>query len=169
MTSHSHPPHGPAGTDAGLRDQLLAFIDEHRTMLADSLEGLTRDEVRRQLVPSKTTLLGLLKHATFVERVWFDEAITGRSRAEIGIVATPDESFDLTPGDSIASVLADYRAACEASRAAIAGFGLDDVVSGNRRGDLPLRWVLVHVLREVAQHCGHADIVREQLLAARHS
>nr|WP_207950210.1 DUF664 domain-containing protein [Nocardioides ochotonae] len=25
----------------------------------------------------------------------------------------------------------------------------------------------VHMLRELAQHCGHADILREQVLAAR--
>lgn len=166
---NSHHAHGPTQPDESLRDQLTAFIDEHRTLLADSLEGLTQEEARRQLVPSKTTLLGLVKHATFVERVWFDEAITGRSRAEIGIVAGPDESFDLTPEDSIASVLADYTAACDASRKAIASFGVDDIVSGNRRGDLPLGWILMHVLREVAQHCGHADILREQVLATRDS
>lgn len=44
--------------------------------------------------------------------------------------------------------------------------GLSDVVRGNRRGPLPLRWVYMHVLRELAQHCGHADILREQLLPA---
>jgi hypothetical protein len=42
--------------------------------------------------------------------------------------------------------------------------GLDDLVHGNRRGPLPLRWVYLHVLRELAQHCGHADILREQIL-----
>jgi Protein of unknown function (DUF664) len=36
--------------------------------------------------------------------------------------------------------------------------------SANRRGALPLRWVYLHVLRELAQHCGHAGILREQLL-----
>ncbi|MGH3572201.1 MAG: DUF664 domain-containing protein [Pseudonocardiaceae bacterium] len=40
-------------------------------------------------------MLGLVKHATFVEKVWFDEAVTGRSRAEIGIPETPDKSFML--------------------------------------------------------------------------
>jgi len=39
------------------------------------------------------TLLGLVKRATFVERIWFGEAVTCRSRTEIGIPATPDESF----------------------------------------------------------------------------
>lgn len=144
-----------------------AFVDEHRAMLAASLEGLTEDEARRSLVPSSTTLLGLVKHAIFVEQVWFDEAVTGHSRAEIGIPATPDESFVLTPQDSIASVLAGYEEVCAASRAAISGVDLDAVLTGNRRGALPLRWVLLHVLRELAQHCGHADILREQVLAAR--
>ncbi|MCY7401436.1 MAG: DinB family protein [Nocardioides sp.] len=38
-------------------------------------------------------------------------------------------------------------------------------MEGNRRGPLPLRWVLLHMIRELAQHCGHADILREQVLA----
>jgi len=149
------------------RVQLEAFVDEHRTALRDSLDGLTEQEARRSLVPSATTLLGLVKHATFVEKVWFDEAVTCRSRAEIGIPATPDESFVLDDGDTVASVQQAHREACEASRAATAGLGLDDLLQGNRRGPLQLRWVYLHVLRELAQHCGHADILREQVLAAR--
>jgi hypothetical protein len=157
----------PAIFDADLRDQFLAFLDEHRAALERSLEGLSEAEARASLVPSRTTLLGLVKHAAFVERVWFDEAITCRSRQEIGIPATPDESFILHENDTIESVRADYQRACGDSRRAIAAMGLDDVVRGNRRGPLPLRWVLLHMLRELAQHCGHADILREQVLAAR--
>ena len=150
--------------DEPIRTQLDAFIDDHRAGLAASLDGLTEEQARRSLVPSRTTLLGLVKHATFVEKVWFDESITGRPRAEIGIPDTPEESFVLADTDTIDSVLRAYHATCEASRAATAGLGLDDILPGNRRGPLPLRWVLLHVLREFAQHCGHADILREQLL-----
>ena len=113
---------------------------------------------------SQTTLLGLVKHATFVKKVWFDEAVTCRSRAEIGIPATPDESFILHDRDTIATVQHAHREACQASRRATSSLGLDDMVRGNRRGPLPLRWVYLHVLRELAQHCGHADILREQLI-----
>jgi hypothetical protein len=63
-------------------------------------------------------------------------------------------------------VRAAYLAACDDSRRAIAGMGMDDVLPGNRRGPLPLRWVMLHMLRELAQHCGHAEILREQVLAA---
>ncbi|MFJ5618688.1 DUF664 domain-containing protein [Micromonospora sp. NPDC093243] len=41
---------------------------------------------------------------------------------------------------------------------------MDDMLRGNRRGPRPLRWVYLHVLRELAQHVQHADILREQLL-----
>jgi hypothetical protein len=146
------------------RAQFEAFLDEHRSDLSNCLDGLTEEQARRSLVPSRTTLLGLVKHATFVEKVWFDEAITRRSRAEIGIPATPDESFILDDTDTIASIRQAHGQACESARRATASLGLDDMVYGNRRGPLPLRWVYLHVLRELAQHCGHADILREQIV-----
>ena len=145
--------------------QFEVFLDEHRTELNRCLDGLTEEQARRSLVPSRTTLLGLVKHAAFVEKVWFDEAITCRSRAEIGIPATPDESFMLHDDETIATVQRAHREACQASRRATSSLELDDMVHGNRRGPLPLRWVYLHVLRELAQHCGHADILREQLLS----
>lgn len=159
--------HDVAVFGAPVDEQLRTFVDEHRVMLAGCLDGLTEVEARQKLVPSKTTLLGLVKHATFVERVWFEEAVTCRPRSETGIAAGPDESFDLADDDTIESVRATYLQACDASREAVRDLGLDDVVRGNRRGPLPLRWVYLHVLRELAQHCGHADILREQVLAAR--
>lgn len=146
-------------------DQIHLFVDEHRRSLDSCLDGLSEEQARRELVPSRTTLLGLVKHATFVERVWFEETFTGLPRSVLGIEADPDESFRLDDADTVASVRAAHRAACQRSRDAVAGMTLDDVVTGNRRGALPLRWILLHVLRELAQHCGHADIVREQVLA----
>jgi hypothetical protein len=150
---------------ADIRTQFEAFLDEYRAALRATLDGLTEEQARRRLVPSKTTLLGLVKHATFVEKVWFDEAVTGRSRAEIGIPESAEDSFDLDDGDTIASIRAAHEEACAASRKATADLSLDDVLPGNRRGPLPLRWVYLHVLREFTQHCGHADILREQVLA----
>ncbi|HSF97447.1 MAG TPA: DinB family protein [Ornithinibacter sp.] len=152
--------------DGPLRERLDALIDEHRHALTACLDGLSEEQARRRLVPSRTTLLGLVKHATFVEKVWFVEAVTGVSRAELGLPPTPDGSFVLDDTDTVASIQEAHRAACDASRRAVADLGLDAVLTGNHRGPLPLHWVLLHVLRELAQHCGHADILREQILAA---
>jgi hypothetical protein len=147
-----------------MRTQFESFLDEHRGALNRCLDGLTEEQVRRRLVPSETTLLGLVKHATFVEKVWFDQAIACRSRAEIGIPENSEESFVLEDADTIGTVQSAHREACEASRLAAASLGLEDLVRGHWLGPLPLRWVYLHVLRELAQHCGHADILREQLL-----
>lgn len=145
--------------------QFHVFIDEHRDQINHCLDGLTEEQARARLVPSKTTLLGLVKHAAFAEGVWFGEAISGRPRPELGLVATPDESFELDADDTIESIRSAHRTACEASRQAVADLGLDDLVTGNRRGPLPLRWVYLHILRELAIHVGHAEILREQILA----
>src|SRR3984957_1734649 len=118
-----------------LRVQFEVFLDEHCNELSRSLDGLSEEQARRSLVPSRTTLLGLVKHATFVEKVWFDEGVTCRSRAEIGIPATPDESFILD-GDTIATVRQAHREACECSRRATSSLGLEVVLLGNRRGPL---------------------------------
>jgi len=99
--------------DQPARAQFEVFLDEHRGALNGCLDGLNEEQARRSQVPSRTTLLGLVKHATFVEKVWFDEAVTCRSRAEIGIPATPDESFILDDDDTIATLQRAHREACE--------------------------------------------------------
>lgn len=148
-----------------LRSRLEELIDEYRTTLHNCLDGLTEDEARLRLVPSKTTLLGLVKHITFVEGVWFDQAISGRSYADIGIASTPDRSFTLDRSDTIASIQETYRQRCEASRRTVAELQFDAVVDG--RGERPVWSLQLQVLRELAQHAGHADILREQVLEDR--
>ena len=155
------PPHWTVG----YRQRIDELIDEYRTALHDSLNDLTEDEARRQLVPSRTTLLGLVKHVTFVEGVWFDQAVTGRSYAAIGIASTVNGSFSLRKADTVATVQAAYRERWQASRRNIAELHSDDIVNG--RGQRAVWALQLQVLRELAQHAGHADILREQVLATR--
>jgi hypothetical protein len=95
------------------RLRLGEVIDDYRAALHDSLDGLSESEARLRLVPSNTTLLGLVKHVAYVEGVWFDQAINGRSYTVIGIPTTPDRSFTLTQDDTITSVQATHRQRCE--------------------------------------------------------
>jgi Protein of unknown function (DUF664) len=148
------------------RTQLDAFVEEYRSTLELTLDGLTEEQARRHLVPSATTLLGLLKHVTWMQRVWFEQCVGGTSRRELGLVDNPEESFRLTGDDTVASVTAAHRDACATARTAVAGLSLDAVVTGHRAGPRTLRWVYLQVLRELAHHCGHADILREQVVAA---
>jgi len=147
------------------RTQFDAFIEEYRSAIEVTLDCLTEEQARRQLVSSATTLLGLLKHVTWMQRVWFEECVGGTSRRELGLVQSPDESFRLSDDDTIASVTAAHREACATARTAIADLPLDAAVTGHRAGPRTLRWMYLQVLRELAHHCGHADILREQVLA----
>ena len=139
------------------REQVEAFLEDNRAEVLRLLDGLTEEQARRRLVPSKTSLLALVKHATFVEQVWFPVSLAGRSREEVGCPVDDD---------TIASVTAAYRAAAQESRRIAAAYGLDDLALHNRRGPLTLRWILVHMVEELARHAGHGDILRELILAA---
>lgn len=147
------------------RTQLEAFVEEYRSALESTLDGLTDEQARSRLVPSATTLLGLLKHVTWMQRVWFEECIAGRSRLSLGLVPNQEESFHLADDDTVTSVTAAHRQACATARAVVADRPLDAVVTGHRAGPRTLHWVYLQVLRELAHHCGHADILREQILA----
>ena len=147
------------------RTQLDAFVEEYRRAIEAALDGINEEQARARLVPSATTLLGLVKHVTWMQRVWFEECIGGTPRLELGLVQSPAESFELAADDTIASVTAAHRQACATARAAVADLSLDDVVTGHRAGPRNLHWVYLQVLRELAHHCGHADILREQMLA----
>ncbi|HWO60082.1 MAG TPA: DinB family protein [Umezawaea sp.] len=147
------------------RTQLDAFVEEYRGAVEATLDSLTEEQARRRLVPSATTLLGLLKHVTWMQRVWFEECVGGTPRRELGLVQGPDDSFRLSDDDTIASVTAAHREACATARTAVADLPLDAVVTGHRSGPRTLRWVYLQVLRELAHHCGHADVLREQVLA----
>ncbi len=147
------------------RTQLEAFIEEYRGAIEATLDGLTEEQARRRLVPSATTLLGLLKHVTWMQRVWFEECVGGTSRQELGLVRNPDESFRLSDEDTVASITAAHREACATARTTVADLPLNTVVTGHRTGPRTLHWVYLQVLRELAHHCGHADILREQVLA----
>src|SRR5690242_14099347 len=91
-------------TQEPLKVQMETFLDEHRAALHACLDGLTEEQARRSLVPSLTTLLGLVKHATYAEKVWFGEAVTGRPRAEMGMPPTAAGAFILNDEDTIESV-----------------------------------------------------------------
>ncbi|MHA3702711.1 DinB family protein [Jatrophihabitans sp. YIM 134969] len=150
----------------GPRTRFDELLDEYRAALLASLDDLTEEEARARLVPSKTTLLGLVKHVTFVEAVWFAHAVDGRTLRDLGVASTPDRSFTLRRADTIETVRVAYRDRLEDSRRTTAALALDDVVEGGR-GERTVWALYLQVLRELAQHAGHADILREQTLAAR--
>lgn len=150
------------------RALLEGMVDNQRDEISGILDNLDDEEARRRLVPSLTTPLALVKHATFVEKVWFHSRIAGVPRKEIGLPDTVEESFLLDPADTVESVRAAYRAACERSREVAAAHELDEQFDWHGN-PVSLRFVYAHMIQELARHAGHGDILVEQIQAARAS
>lgn len=153
-----------AATDRSLIEQML---DTQRAEIAALLDGVTDEEARASLVPTLTTLLGLVKHAAFVERVWWGHRVDGRSREAVGIPDTIDDSFRLSDDDTITSLLTDFEAACEESRRIASDHPDLAETFPWRYGPVSLGFIYVHMIQEYARHCGHGDILREQVMAKR--
>ncbi len=160
-----HEDRAVAALTGGEREQIEACLSDNRREVVSLLDGLTEEQARRSLVPSLTTLLGLVKHAAFVERVWFDVALAGRTRAELGLPDDIDTTFILSDDDTVHSVAADYRRAWSDADKTAASYALDDLATHHRLGQLSLRWIYLHMIEELARHAGHGDILREQILA----
>src|SRR5579863_6532271 len=115
------------------RQVLETFLDLYRDILKRKLADLSDQEIRQRHVPSRTTLGGLVKHLSAVEREWFQMVLAGRP--EDGADASaPDDGWTLNSDDTATSLLARYERACTASRRIAAGFSLDDCVPAPAAG-----------------------------------
>lgn len=149
----------------GTERQLLeAMLDDCRTELVQCVVGLSEADARRRLVPSLTTPLGLLTHAAAAERSWFQRRLAGLPASEWdGYAYGDDASFRYDDELTVSEAIAAFERACARSREIAAGFELDRQVDHERIGTVSLRWIYLHMIRELARHAGHADILREQL------
>ncbi|WP_341717059.1 DinB family protein [Micromonospora sp. FIMYZ51] len=157
------PTLGPVvNRSADERAVLESFLDFHRAVLLRKLRGISDADATRRLVPSATTLAGLVKHLTEIERNWFHILL---DPAPGETFPTTEEaalaSFTLAEGDTLANLVAGYERACARSRELAARFDLDHVVPHPQLGEVSLRWILAHLIEETARHVGHADILRE--------
>jgi hypothetical protein len=143
------------------KESLRVALDRHRDVVLWKLEGLDDEQLRRPMTPSGTSLLGLVKHLGGVEYGWF--CLTFGREAEPLPFDDDDENADLRvkPGESTADIVAFYNRARAAADAALDDIALDDVGTSWMGDSVSMRWVLIHMLEEVARHAGHMDIVRE--------
>jgi uncharacterized protein DUF664 len=163
------------------RDTLMWFLDMQRTGVLKILDGLSDEALRTPMVPSAWTCLGLLQHLTLNERYWFRWAVGGEQipgtdvvdgRCEVVLDDMPDPANEwlVSPQLSADTVKTRYRNETDEANAAIAGAGLDDVPRNHDswwemfgEGTVNVRWIILHMIEETAQHAGHLDIVRELL------
>jgi len=148
---------------AGERPTLEAFLDDYRDIVVRKVSGLSDADARRNLVPSSTTVGGLIKHLRWAEYGWFEQFLRGRLDDNR---RTHERSweFELQPGESLPTLISEYQAQCEKSRRIAAEYPLDHTLRhGRLKTTVSLRWIYLHMIQETARHTGQIDILREQL------
>jgi len=144
-------------TDTGEFDTAMAFLSFARHCVIKKTEGLDEEQLRRAIVDSGTSLLGLVWHLVDAERYWFGYQLAGRGVDDygFGMVVPADVSAD--------DVIRSYREAIAASDAILTGLAdLDQPMAipiEDKRHSA--RWVVAHMTSETVRHAGHADILRE--------
>ncbi len=164
----------------GERADLLEALTKHRALFRHTVEGLTDEQASATPTVSSLCLGGLVKHVAAVERQWADFVVNGPAQDAVDWssidwsnpppeVLAYQDGFRLVGDETLASVLADWDETAAATDALVGSVDLD------AHQPLPTapwfepgaswsaRRVFVHMIAEIAQHAGHADIIRETL------
>lgn len=156
-------------TGTGERAELLGMLAEQRDALLMTVRGLSDESAARRSTVSELTLGGLVKHVTAVEREW-TRTLRGQLFREDTTADDGRASLRMQPGETLVELIDDYRhAARDTERAASELPSLDVLLRLPEAPWFPpgaewsARHALVHLIRETAQHSGHADIIRESI------
>lgn len=146
-----HKPPGLLGADE--RTTLRALMQYQRDSVVRKLDGLAEGQARSSPVRSGTSLLWIVDHLAWAERLWIVNRFEGRTDLPEGSVGE---------SDTIESAIMAYRATWVEVDAIADASALDGSCRHpDWQGSVDLRWVLMHLLEETARHAGHADILRE--------
>lgn len=145
----------------GEKESLRVSLDRHRDVVLWKLDGLDDEQLRRPMVPSGTSMLGLVKHLASVEYGWFCETFGRESDSVLFDEADPDADMRAEAHETTADIVAYYGRARAAADRVIDEVDLDTTGTAWFGDAVSMRWVLIHMIEETARHAGHMDIMRE--------
>jgi len=146
------------------------FLDAQRIGLIRKVEGVSDELARQTPTASELSLLGLIKHAATWEQRWFQVIMAGRPSPDRWREVMPeshDAELSIRESDTVMPWIAVYRAHIETSNAIAAAMDLDAPCACTDLIECNMRYVLFHMIDEIARHAGHADIIRETLDGSR--
>jgi uncharacterized damage-inducible protein DinB len=148
---------------------LLTRLDAQRHHVLGITDGLGEADLRRSVLPSGWTTLGLVQHLTLdVERFWFSVVVAGDQDAIDGL-AKGGSAWQVSADVSGSEVFERYTEETARSNQIIDSVPLDAKPLWwpiEQFGDWrieSLREILLHVIVETACHAGQLDVVRELL------
>ena len=161
---------------AGERADLLQSLARSRHFLRHTTRGLTDEQAAQQTTASALCLGGLIKHVAFTERQWARFIVEGPSAMSWDESNAGDwmAGFTMLDGETLAGLLENFAEVARQTDELVAQ--LPDLDASHPLPPAPwfepgARWsarrVVLHVIAEIAQHAGHADIIRESLDGAK--
>ena len=139
---------------------LRRFLAGQRDALVAKLDGLTLEQATSTPTASDLSLFAIVKHCAFVERRWVLGVIAQRQIPGVYPPVDRPQEFRADAGEDLDSLRAFYAAIALDNDVVLDGFTDPGALVGR---DRTVREVLLHLLEEVAQHHGHADIIRESI------
>ena len=149
---------------AAEREALTAYLDYYRSTLEMKCRGVTPAQARARSVPPSTlSLHGVVRHLAGVERWWFQQNFERRDVPFLFFTAdNPDLDFEPPADADFAADLETWRTECAVSRGIVNAHDLNDTARPlDWYEDIDLRWLMLRMIAEYAQHCGHVDLLRE--------
>ena len=149
---------------AAEREALTGYLEYYRATVEMKCRGLTPHQARtRSRPPSTMSLHGIVRHLAAVERWWFQQNFERRDVPFLfDSTNNPHLDFDPPSDADFAVDMGVWRAECEVSREIVAAHDLDDTARPlDWYEDVDLRWLVLRMITEYAQHCGHVDLLRE--------
>jgi hypothetical protein len=98
-------------------------------------------------------------HLGYAERLWVRAIFDGETMD----MSWRPRMFVLPEGWSVGDVVTFYRAETTAAAAVLDRAASLDLASAAEFRPTTLRWIVTHLLEEIARHVGHMDITRELL------
>jgi uncharacterized damage-inducible protein DinB len=98
------------------REVLESFLDFHRGVVVRKVADLPDAAARRRLVPSQTTLAGLLRHLAVTERQWFQQVLSSQPAPGGERADDPDTSWVVSGAETVLDLVAAYEQECARSR-----------------------------------------------------
>ena len=136
-----------------------AWLHHLRESAVFKLADLDDEQVRWRPAPTANSLGAIVVHLGYAERLWLRAFFAGEPMD----MTWRQHMFDLPDGWTVADVVAFYRAETAAADAVLDGAESFDLPSRSPQRPTTLRWIVDHLLEEIARHLGHMDITRELL------
>jgi uncharacterized damage-inducible protein DinB len=140
---------------------LRLFLATHREALLGMLDGLTLEQATSTPTVSDLSVWGIVKHCAFVERRWVLGAIGRKLIPGIVPPGDRDQEFRADPGEDLDWLRSFYAGIARENDEVLDD--ISDLDAGSGREGMNVRSVLLHLIEELAQHRGQADIIRESL------